>query len=361
MKTSNRLIIALFVLGLSGLVCAQDSATESAISEEGIELAEDGLTEEGIELEDDVIDLAIEPDDEMFEADESAEADPEPFEETAVAEEPIEPADVPSDELAVVDESVDTETMPFAGEARTYGLLVHPIFTPDQADSVYRPLVDYLNARTAHNFELQTSRDFHRYWLEIRRGMTPDLVLEDAHLTALRIERYDYTPLVKASQPATFSLLTSGMNVDATLASFVAQPISSMPAPSLGYLILTSWFENPMQQPIIQSNASSWLDAVEIVFSMEAEAAIVPHNLVERYVNMEVVRTSEEFPHASISASSTVPMDVQEDIIQALSQLHDDSEYFSALHELDIDQFVPASVDEYRGLESWLNQVFSFF
>jgi hypothetical protein len=253
------------------------------------------------------------------------------------------------------------DTPAISAEARTYNLLVHPIFTPDQADQVYRPLVDYLNATTSHRFELQTSRDFHRYWLEIRRGMTPDLVLEDAHLAALRISRYDYTPLVKASEPATFSLLTSSMNFDASLADFVARPISSMPAPSLGYLILTSWFNNPMQQPVIQSNASSWLDAVEIVFSMEAEAAIVPHNLVERYVNMEVVRTSEEFPHATITASSAVPLAVQQDLIEALTRLHEDSEYFSALHELDIEQFVRASIDEYRGLERWLEQVFTFF
>jgi hypothetical protein len=75
----------------------------------------------------------------------------------------------------------------------------------------------------------------------------PDLVLEDAHLSALRISRNGYTPLVKASEPATFSLLSS--DFDVSLSDFVARPISSMPAPSLGYLVLTSWFDNPMQQP----------------------------------------------------------------------------------------------------------------
>jgi hypothetical protein len=248
---------------------------------------------------------------------------------------------------------------PSSNTDRTFNLMVHPIYTPDQAEQVYRPLVDYLNARTAYRFELQTSRDFHRYWLEIRRGQTPDLVLEDAHLSALRISRNGYTPLVKASEPATFSLLSS--EFDVALSDFVARPISSMPAPSLGYLVLTSWFDNPMQQPVIQSNASSWLDAVEIVFSMEADAAIVPHNLVARYVNLEVVHTSEEFPHATISASRDVPLEVQQAISEALVQLHEDDEYFPALHELDIESFVPAAVEDYRGLERWLEQIFSFF
>ncbi len=247
----------------------------------------------------------------------------------------------------------------FTGSAFT--LLVHPIFTPDQADQVYRPLVDFLNARTPYRFELQTARDFHRYWVDIRRGQTPDLVLEDAHLIALRMQRFGYVPLVQASEPASFSLLTTAINADAELGDFISRPVSSMPAPSLGYLVLASWFDNPMQQPLIQSNASSWLDAVEIVFSMEAEAAIVPHNLVARYVNMDNIRTSDSFPHASIAAHPRVPSQVRRDIIAALTSLHEDPDFFVALNELDIEQFVPAQREAFDGLDRWLDEVFTAF
>lgn len=244
---------------------------------------------------------------------------------------------------------------------RVFTLQPHPIFNPEQAQLVYEPLITYLNSATPYRFELSPARDYHRYWIDIRRGLTPDLVLEDAHLTALRIERYNYTPLVKAEEPATYSLLTSSMNADSELDDFIGQPVSSMPSPSLGYLILTSWYDNPMQQPIIQSNAGSWLDAIEIVFAMEAEAAMAPHNLVSRYVNMVVLRTSDEFPHATISASPEVPGVVRRAIRDALTILHEDPDHFGALHELDIDAFIPASFGEYEGLESWLDQVFTFF
>ena len=244
---------------------------------------------------------------------------------------------------------------------RVFTLQPHPTFNPEQAQLVYEPLITYLNAATPYRFELSPARDFHRYWIEIRRGVTPDFVLEDAHLTALRIERYDYAPLVKADEPATFSLLTSGMTADGDLQAFIGKPVSSMPAPSLGYLILTSWYTNPMQQPLIQSNASSWLDAIEIVFAMEAEAAMAPHNLVSRYVNLQPVRTSDEFPHATISASPDVPGAVRRAVRESLTVLHEDPDHFGALHELDIDAFVPASFAEYDGLESWLDQVFTFF
>jgi hypothetical protein len=331
MKTSGQILAAISCFALIGLALAQDADPD----ELALEPSADVESEEQLETED-----------EFTEDESEIEAAVEP-----VLEDAIEPA---------VADAQSAEPGPASNQGMRFVLQVHPIFTPEQVESVYSPLINYLNASTPYHFELQSARDFHRYWAEIRRGVTPDLVLEDAHLAAYRIQRFGYTPLVKAEEPATFSLLTSGMNMDAELRDFVGTPVSSMPAPSLGYLVLTSWYTNPMQQPVIQSNASSWLDAVEIVFSMEAEAAIVPHNLVARYVNMEIVHTSEEFPHASITASPDVPLEVQQAIIQALTTLHEDPDYFSALHELDIEQFVPATVGEFNGLERWLEQIFTF-
>ena len=353
MKTSIRFLFIFALLFGSHLLLAQDAEDEESVAE----------SEPGEVVEEDVEDLQLEIPE--LESPELV-AEPEIPEREVDESDPAErDSDVREDLDAREDEEpfeavVDPDD-PVAGEDQlSFNLLVHPIFTPEQAELVYLPLIAYLNEVTPHHFQLQTARDFHRYWAEIRRGVTPDLVLEDAHLTALRMRDFDYVPLVKAEEPTTYSLLTSGMNMDADLVDFVGRPVSSMPAPSLGYLVLTSWYDNPMQQPVIQSNASSWLDAVEIVFSMEADAAIVPHNLVARYVNMENVRTSEEFPHSTISASPDVPEQVREDIVSALAVLHDDPEHFSALHELDIDRFIPADPIEYEGLERWLQQVFTF-
>jgi len=295
-------------------------------------------------------------------------ADPEPA--PAVDEAETEAADAePVAEETVEQEAAqaqaapdpEADTAPPAGAPETFILQGHPIFTPDQADLVYRPLVNYLNDVTPYRFDLQISRDFHRYWLDVRRGEMPDLVLEEAHLTAFRMQRDDYTPLVKAAEPMTYSLMASANYVDGTLRDFVGQPVSSMPSPSLGYLVLSRWYENPMQQPIIQSNASSWLDAIEIVFSMEAEAAMAPRNLAERYVNLETIETSREFPGLTLSASPAVPEEIQLEIRQALLNLHDDEDHFAAVHELDIERFIEADPQDYDGLEDWLREVTGFF
>ncbi len=248
----------------------------------------------------------------------------------------------------------------FARDQAPFVLQVHPIFTPPQAELVYQPLVDYLNEATEYRFVLQTTPDFHTYWFDIRRGQQPDFVLEDAHLIALRMERDGFIPLARADEPATFSLLTTDAMATEP-EELIGRRIATMPAPSLGYLVLASWYPNPMQQPVLDSGAASWLDAVEIVFDAEADAAIVPHNLVRRYVNLTPVITSAEFPHQTLASSPEIPVAVRNSVTEALLELDEQPEHFGALHELDIQAFVSADPDEYLGLENWLELIFSDF
>ena len=151
------------------------------------------------------------------------------------------------------------------------------------------------------------------------------------------------------------------MNADADLSDFIARPVSSMPAPSLGYLILSSWYSNPMQQPRILSNASSWLDAVGNRFrdgNRGGDRAAQPGVTLRQHGRCPHVRRMS--PHASIAASTNVPASVQTEISEALLRLHEDPDHFTALHELDIERFVPAQVSEFQELDNWLNGIFTF-
>jgi len=238
-------------------------------------------------------------------------------------------------------------------------LLVNPVYPPDQARLVYQPLVDYLNDSTGLEITLVVDRNFHRYWLNAKRNEVPPLILEDAHMAAWRMVNFDYQPLVAPASATTFSLLTTGALADDSLNDFVGRRISSLPSPSLGYLVLAGWFDNPLQQPLILSTATSWLDAVEMVFSAEADAAIAPNNLVARYPNLYPVETSREFPGLTLSASSELPPDVSETLIDAMTALHEDETHHAALFELDIDRFVTVDPANYEGLEDWLSAIFS--
>lgn len=238
-------------------------------------------------------------------------------------------------------------------------LLVNPVYPPEQARLVYQPLVDYLNDSTGLEITLAVDRNFHRYWLNAKRNEAPPLILEDAHMAAWRMVNFDYQPLVAPASPTTFSLLTTGALADDSLNDFVGRRISSLPSPSLGYLVLANWFDNPLQQPLILSTATSWLDAVEMVFSAEADAAIAPNNLVARYPNLYSVATSPEFPGLTLSASPDLPPDVRQTLADAMATLHEDETHHAALFELDIDMFVTVDPESYEGLEDWLSTIFS--
>ncbi len=237
-------------------------------------------------------------------------------------------------------------------------LLVHPDYPPDQARLVYQPLVDYLRTKTPLQIELDVDRNFHRYWLNARRGEAPQLILEHGHMVAWRMENQGFRPLVTTNAQRTFSLLTSGARADDPLSAFVGRRIASLPSPSLGYLVLADWFPNPLQQPIIQSSATSWLDAVEMVFSAEADGAIAPDNLVDRYPNLYAVATSDAFPGLSLNASPEVSEETAQQLIDALVELHEDAEYHGVLFELDIERFVPADPGQFEGLEALLSGLF---
>ena len=151
----------------------------------------------------------------------------------------------------------------------------------------------------------------------------------------------------------------AGALADDSLEDFVGRRISSLPSPSLGYLVLADWFDNPLQQPLILSTATSWLDAVEMVFSAEADAAIAPNNLAARYPNLYPVETSREFPGLTLSASPDLPADVRQTLIDAMTVLHEDETHHAALFELDIDRFINVDPETYEGLEDWLSAIFS--
>lgn len=367
MKTSIKLPGLVLGLILAASAWAQDDSDAAAAAEETSGAASEPVAEQAADTNESADQPAAvqqESEEDATEdsadneaADQESAGDTDDSDDSGSADELSDTAGTDAAEAAATQEPRGGEQA--TDSAETFVFQGHPIFSPETAEQVYRPLVDYLNDALPYRFDLELAPDYHRYWLSTRRGQSAHLVLEEPHLTAYRMEQYDYTPLVRADESITYSLLTSMNNADSSVRDFIGRRVTSMPAPSLGYLILTSWFDNPMQQPVIQSNANSWLDAVEIVFSQEADAAIVPNNLVSRYVNMANVLTSQEFPGVTISASPEIPSDIQEEIRNALMALHEDEEHFVALNELDINQFIEASAAQYEGLEEWLSLVYS--
>lgn len=241
-----------------------------------------------------------------------------------------------------------------------YTLAVEPNYPPSQAQQVYKPLLDYLSKATGHRFILKTATNYHVYWRDLRSGAKTDFAFEEAHFTDYRIDRLGFTPLVRVAEATRYSLLADAPVAEGGIPGLIGYRVVSMPAPSMGYLLLGELYKNPIAQPEIQSVAANWRDGVEMVFSQETEAAMVPNYIAQLYPNLVAVSESREYTGRALSAGGTVPADVRKAVSEAMLKLHQDDSLYEVLVEVGASQFVPATRAEYAGNERLLRGVFGY-
>lgn len=244
--------------------------------------------------------------------------------------------------------------------AADFTLTVEPNYPRAQALEVYKPLLDYLSKSTGHKFKLQVGANYHVHWRDLRTGTKTDFAFEEAHFTDFRIDRLGFTPLVRVAESTRYALLADAPVAENGIAGLIGYRVVSMPAPSMGYLLLGDLYKNPIAQPEIQSVAANWRDGVEMVFSQETEAAMVPNYIAQTYPNLMAVSESREFTGRALSAGGTVPADVRKAVSEAMLKLHEDDSLYEVLVELGASQFVPATAAEYVGSERLLRGVFGY-
>ena len=244
--------------------------------------------------------------------------------------------------------------------AANYTVSVEPNYPPDQARQVYQAMLTYLDKATGQHFVLKTYANYHVYWRDLRAASPTDFAFEEAHFTDYRINRQHFTPLVRVADPTKFTLLVDNSMVAGGVNGLIGRRIVSMSAPSLGYLLLGELYRNPISQPEIQSVAATWKDGVEMVFSGETDAAMVPSYIAQTYPNLVPISESREFMGRALSASPTVPADVRKSVTEAMLRLHKDNSLYDVINEIGATQFVPATAAEYAGNERLLRDVFGY-
>ena len=247
-----------------------------------------------------------------------------------------------------------------AVRAAEYTFAVEPTYTAEKAAEVYKPLIDYLNRTTGEKFTLVASKNYHFYWSDLRANKKWSFVFDEAHFTDYRIKRFSYEPLVRTAENTSYVLLSQDEVPNNDPQGLVAKSITTMPAPSLAFSLLLEIFPNPMQQPDIRTNPTSWKDTVDIVFAGEADSAMVPNWLYMQYPNLIPVVTTREFPGAAISVAPDVPAEVKQKVKEALLKLHEDQDMYNVISELGISQFVEANAGEYAGSEKMLKNFFGY-
>lgn len=243
-------------------------------------------------------------------------------------------------------------------QAEKFTLVVQPILPATKTAEAYKPLADYLSKNTGHQFDLVTSPNFLAYWQDIKKGQF-DFVLDAAHLTDYRIKKLGYTPLAKVLDVVSFSLVTGPDVLVFEASELVGKPVASLASPSRGALIIEQLFTHPIRQPILVEVTNAQ-DAIKKVLDGSASGAVIPSPLVGANPGLNVVSTTEQWPHMALSASKKVPADVASKVAQAMTGAANSAEGQAMLSAINLPGFEKATPDLYNGYAEILKSAWGY-
>lgn len=242
--------------------------------------------------------------------------------------------------------------------AETFTLAVQPILPAAQTAKAYKPLSDYLAKKTGHKFELVTSPNFLAYWQEMKKGQY-HFVIDGAHLTDYRIQKLGYKPLVKVLDVVSFSLVTGPDTLVFEATELVGKPVATLASPSAGALIIEQLFNHPIRQPV-PIEVTNAQEAVNKVLSNEVNAAIIPTPMVGANPDLNVVTTTDQFPHIAISASRTVTDEVASAVTKAMLEASETPDGQQMLSKINFPGFEKATAELYHGRSDILKSVWGY-
>lgn len=195
---------------------------------------------------------------------------------------------------------------PVLAEKDALTLLIQPILGEEQTRKAYQPLAEYLENATGKKCIILTQPNFLSYWNTMRKTGGYDLVLDAAHFTDYRVQKYGFKVLAKVPDTVSYSLVVPEDKLIFDPSELAGKTVATLGPPSIGAARLSAMFPNPMRQPtIIQVESSE--DGMELVVNGKVHAAILPTPLVSQQMarsgGITVVMTTEPIPHIAISAA----------------------------------------------------------
>ncbi len=240
-------------------------------------------------------------------------------------------------------------------QARTLTLHIVSTYPPEKAKQVYEPLRQWLSKNTGYEITLSLPKNYFFYWREAQ-GEMPELTLDDPHVAAYRIEKKGYVPLARKEEDITYHLIAQDEPAEGqSLNSFMlGKRVIVLPSPSLSSIYFDRWFTDLFQQPVKAASALSWRDAVEQVFDEQADAAIVPNSTYRLYPNFFSLKQSDPLPGRVFLASPELSLATVNKIRRALLDMGGDNDGYSALVELNSQNLIEATKNDYQGLHKFL-------
>jgi hypothetical protein len=242
-------------------------------------------------------------------------------------------------------------------------LLIQPILREEQTRAAFAPLCEYLGKIAKRECSIRTSPNFLAYWDVIRRNQGFDLVLDAAHFTDYRIQRFGYDPLAKIPESVSFSLIVPDSNLVIDPMELVGKKVATLGTPSLGAARLNAMYPNPLRQPmIIEVNSSE--EGFELLTRGRVAGAILPTPLIAqqsaRGAPIFLVTTTEPAPHIALSASPRLDAALRDQLRSALVNAHKTPEGQRMLKGINFERFDPASPEIYTNQSRILKEYWGY-
>jgi ABC-type phosphate/phosphonate transport system substrate-binding protein len=252
------------------------------------------------------------------------------------------------------DSAADNDTLIFGAPPRG---------TAAEEAATYEPITAYLSQVTGKKVLFEYAQN----WLVYSKDMVDgkyDLVFDGPHFNGWRMERLSHTPLVRLPEGHVFVVIvrTDEQRIH-DLRKLAGRTVCAHASPNLGTLALLSQFNNPVQQPVILE-VQGWDKAYDGLIHGDCVAAVLPIKSLEKFDNnrhqTRIIYQHRSLPNQAVSAGPRVPPAMQRKIAAALLSEESKgitSKLRSAYGSKD---FVPAHVEDYSGLGSYLKDVLYF-
>ncbi|MFV1993259.1 MAG: phosphate/phosphite/phosphonate ABC transporter substrate-binding protein [Acidiferrobacterales bacterium] len=242
-------------------------------------------------------------------------------------------------------------------------LAIQPVLSEAKTKKAFKPLAEYLSKVTGKQVVVKTMPNFMAYWDTVRRPDSYDLILDAAHFTDYRREKYGYKILAKIPDSVSYSLIVLAENFIFDPSELIGKRIATLGAPSIGAARLDALFPNPMRQPIIVEVANAD-KGIKLLLDKNVFAAIIPTPLVSRTMaegkDISVVMVTEPAPHIALSASPKMDANTVAIIRKAIIAANKSPAGKIMLKEIGFPQFDPANAKIYSGQSKLLEKYWGY-
>lgn len=243
--------------------------------------------------------------------------------------------------------------------AATWRFAVPPFLPKAEMQKQYAPMVEYLEASTGDKFELVLSNNYLSFWDSAKKGSPYDLVIDNAPMIDFRVQRQGFKVLAKVTGVISQSIVTSEKTGIFEVNELLGKKVAVIASPNLSALTLFKIFTNPMRQPDFVY-ADDGRQAINMVASGQAVAAIVPTPIAIQFPNLNTVTTTEQIPHLAVAAAPSMPAETQNKVQKALLAADQSELGKKALAALNTTRFEPANNALYNGYAKWLEGTFGY-